>query len=214
MNPWLTFSLVFLSAWVALYVAFPRLRTEMRWASVLTAPLGLTEPLFVPEYWSPPSLLDLAARTGFDIESIIFCFAIGGIGAVLYETMIEGRHKRMTPKEQCHPRHRYHAWALSSPLLAFIPLYGLTTLNPIYSATIAMLVGAVAAMLCRPDLTRQILIGGLLFLGLYTLFFGAMILSYPGMVTEVWNLQDSRVGHSSGGIAVRVHIRHALVKHV
>ncbi len=95
----------------------------------------------------------------------------------------------MTPKEQCHPRHRYHAWALSSPLLAFIPLYGLTTLNPIYSATIAMLVGAVAAMLCRPDLTRQILIGGLLFLGLYTLFFGAMILSYPGMVTEVWNLQ-------------------------
>jgi len=189
MNPWLTFSLVFLSAWVVLYVAFPRLRSEMRWASVLTAPLGLTEPLFVPEYWSPPSLLDLAARTSFDIESIIFCFAIGGIGAVFYESLIQGRHKHMTHKEQCHPRHRYHAWALSSPLLAFIPLYGFTTLNPIYSATIAMLIGAVAAMLCRPDLLRQIFIGGVLLLALYALFFGAMMVIYPGIIAQVWNLQ-------------------------
>jgi hypothetical protein len=32
----------------------------------------LTEPLFVPDYWNPPSLFDLARRSGFDIESVIF----------------------------------------------------------------------------------------------------------------------------------------------
>ncbi|PIN93121.1 hypothetical protein COU56_03855, partial [Candidatus Pacearchaeota archaeon CG10_big_fil_rev_8_21_14_0_10_31_9] len=57
----------------------------MFWVSLLTMPFGLTEPLFVPEYWSPPSLFNLAVKTGFDIESLIFCFAVGGIGTVIYE---------------------------------------------------------------------------------------------------------------------------------
>lgn len=46
--------------------------------SLLTAPFGLTEPLFVPEYWNPPSLFVLEQRTGFDLEIFIFCFGIGG----------------------------------------------------------------------------------------------------------------------------------------
>lgn len=52
--------------------------------SLATAPFGLTEPLFVPEYWNPPTLFDLAQRTGFDLESLIFCFGIGGVSSVLY----------------------------------------------------------------------------------------------------------------------------------
>ena len=51
-------------------------------------PLGLSEPLFVPGYWNPPSLFNLAQKTGFDIESILFSFAIGGIGSVLYRIFI------------------------------------------------------------------------------------------------------------------------------
>jgi hypothetical protein len=42
-------------------------------------PMGLTEPFFVPEYWTPPSLFNLTEKTGFDIESLIFSFAIDGI---------------------------------------------------------------------------------------------------------------------------------------
>ena len=57
--------------------------------SLITMPFGLTEPLFVPEYWMPPSLFHLAERTGFDIESLIFSFAIGGIGTVLYNLIFK-----------------------------------------------------------------------------------------------------------------------------
>ena len=64
---WLIWSAAFLLPWAALFVARPALRRRMVWSSVLTAPFGLTEPLFVPEYWNPPSLFDLAHRTGFDI---------------------------------------------------------------------------------------------------------------------------------------------------
>ncbi|NQY26146.1 MAG: hypothetical protein HRT92_03100 [Piscirickettsiaceae bacterium] len=48
---------------------------------MFTAPFWLTEPLFVPDYWIPPSLFYLAVTTGFNIESLIFCFGIGGVGS-------------------------------------------------------------------------------------------------------------------------------------
>jgi hypothetical protein len=68
---WLIWASAFLLPWTALFVARPAIRRPMLWASALTAPFGLTEVLFVPEYWNPPSLFDLAHRTGFDIESLI-----------------------------------------------------------------------------------------------------------------------------------------------
>jgi hypothetical protein len=71
---WLVWSSAFLLPWVLLYALFPRHRVAMWWSSVFMAPFGLTEPMFVPAYWNPPSLFNLAQRTGFDIESFIFSF--------------------------------------------------------------------------------------------------------------------------------------------
>jgi len=82
--------------------------------SLWTSLLGLTEPLFVPEYWSPLSLFDLAQRTGFDIESLIFSFGIGGIAVVLYEYIFKTRHKIIPQSAQHNLRHRYHLWAIIS----------------------------------------------------------------------------------------------------
>jgi len=38
-------------------------------ASLATAVIGLTEPIFVPGYWNLPSLFELAQQTGFDVEA-------------------------------------------------------------------------------------------------------------------------------------------------
>ena len=84
---WFVWSTAFLIPWALLYIAFPAYRRAMVWASLFTMPFGLTEPLFVPEYWSPPSLFNLALRTGFDIESLIYCFGIGGVGAVRHHLL-------------------------------------------------------------------------------------------------------------------------------
>ena len=70
----------------------------MVWASLFTAPFGVTEPLFVPEYWCPPSLFDLAWRTGFDIVSLIFSFGIGGIGAILYNLLTRQGLRSTSPR--------------------------------------------------------------------------------------------------------------------
>ncbi|MEQ9002560.1 MAG: hypothetical protein RIE74_03260, partial [Pseudomonadales bacterium] len=74
-------SAILLVLWALVFAALrsPASRREMLVTSTLTALLGLTEPLFVPEYWNPPTLFDLAQRSGFDIESLVFAFAVGGL---------------------------------------------------------------------------------------------------------------------------------------
>src|SRR3989338_3173590 len=99
MLEWLVLSLIFLAIWLIIFFLNKKSRKEMFLVSLFTMPFGLTEPLFVPEYWNPPSLFNLASTTGFDIESLIFSFAIGGIGAVLYESFFKIKHEKMSKKE-------------------------------------------------------------------------------------------------------------------
>jgi len=161
----------------------------MWWASVFTTPFGLTEPLFVPEYWNPPSLFDLALKTGFDIESLIFCFAIGGISAVLYNVLT---HKTIHPvkeQEKHLPLHRHHYKAIAAPFVVF-PLLYFFPWNPIYPGIIAMFVGAVANILCRPDLKTKTWIGGILFLIFYVIFLTGLEWSAPGYIDKVWTMDS------------------------
>ena len=185
---WFVWSIAFLLPWLLLFLAFDQHRGKMWWASLLMAPFGLTEPLFVPEYWNPPSLFELAQKTGFDIESIIFSFAIGGVGAVLYSIITRKRLEPFRPQEPHRGRHRWHRWALATPFALFPILYFLPW-NVIYAGIAAMSAGAVAAMWCRPDLKPNALVGGVLFLGIYTIFLLGLKWSAPGYIEQVWNLK-------------------------
>lgn len=187
-NEWFIFSFLLLIIWFIIFILRKTTRKEMFIVSLFTMPFGLTEPLFVPEYWNPPSLFNLASIIGFDIESLIFSFAIGGIGAVLYESFIKTRHKKMGRREMHSSRHRYHLLALFSSIIIFLLLWFLTDLNPIYSASLSMLIGGIAAMFCRPDLKKKILMGGILFLVLYFVFFLFFSLIYPNAIEQFWNL--------------------------
>ena len=179
---WLIWASIFLLVWTAVFVASPTVRRPMLWASALTAPLGLTEFLFVPAYWNPPSLFDLAHRTGFDIESLIFCFAIGGLAMVSYRVLAPApEHDQL----RSH-LHRWHRAALVSPFIVFGVLL-LLPWNPIYPGIAALFVGALASGLCRPDLLRNTLVGGGVFLALYTVFLLGLKCLWPGYIETVWN---------------------------
>lgn len=197
---WLLWSGAFLVPWAVLYAARPAFRREMLRVSLTTALLGFTEPIFVPEYWNPPSLFNLAQRTGFDIESLIFCFAIGGIGAFLYHAIARGELQPISHAEQHDRRHRFHGLALGAPFLVFPVLY-LFPWNPIYPGIAALCAGAVANVLCRPDLAQNTIAGGVLFLALYATFMLGLAISAPGYIEQVWNLPQLS-GLRPGGIPV------------
>src|SRR3990170_6598517 len=146
---WLIWSLFFLLIWIILYLSGnpslrekPAFRKEMLSISFGTMLLGFTEPLFVPEYWNPPTLFDLAQLTGFDIESLIFTFAIGGTGSVLYRVIYKKNIMKMEINEMKSSRHQLHIYILFLPVPIFIVLAIFTQLNHIYCGVIAMFAGA------------------------------------------------------------------------
>ncbi len=186
---WIIWASAFMIPWVILFVGLPQHRRPMLWASVFTAPFGLTEPFFVPEYWNPPSLFDLAARTGFDIESLIFCFGIGGVGAVLVNVLRGTRTAPMEEHERHDRRHRFHRPILVSPFVIFLALFWFPW-NPIYPGIVSMLVGALLSAWCRPDLVRSIVVGGLVFLVYYAVFLLALELSAPGYIDCFWSFEN------------------------
>ena len=184
---WLAWASAFLVPWLLLYGTHPRLRLAMRRMSILTAAFGLTEPIFVPRYWNPPSLFDIAQRTRFDIESVVFSFAIGGIGTVLYNALTHRYFAPVCDEEKCRPWHRFHGVALLAPYIVFVPLYALPW-NPIYPAVLCLAIGGIASSVCRPDLTRKAIVGSTIFLGLYSIFMLGLVWLTPGYIVRVWNL--------------------------
>lgn len=186
---WLIWALAFLVPWGLLYAAVPGQRRVMLWSSSLTALLGLTEPIYVPEYWNPPSLFDLAQRTGFDIESLIFSFGVGGVGAVLYNALAGKHLMPLSSHERNSPRHRFHRVALGAPYMVFVTLYFLPW-NPIYPSIVALFVGGLSSVLCRPDLARKTILGGFLFAGFYLFFLVALEMMASDYIARVWNLPE------------------------
>lgn len=188
---WLLWSLLLLGIWTLIYMLFRNRegRKEMFVVSLWTSLLGFTEPIFVPSYWNPPSLFDLAHRTGFDIESLIFSFAMGGIAVALYDWIFGAHHMAASRMERHDPRHRYHFWTIISAPIIFFALLIATDLNPIYSAFIALVAGGLATWYCRPDLKKKMIVSAFLFLGLYFFYFLTLITAYPSYVERVWNLR-------------------------
>ena len=86
-----------------------------------------------------------------------------------------------------HGRERWHRWALATPFALFPILYFLPW-NVIDAGIAAMAAGAVATVWCRPDLKSNALVGGVLFLALYTIFLLGLKWSAPGYIEQVWNL--------------------------
>ena len=188
---WFVWSLILLVIWVIIYLSLrgKESRKKMLAVSLWTSLLGLTEPLFVPEYWSPPSLFDLALKTGFDIESLLFAFGVGGLAVVIYEKIFRVKQAKISTKEKHHPRHKYHLLALLSTPIIFALLLLFTNLNPIYSTSIALVGGGLFTWYCRPNLKKKMFASAFVFILLYFAYFLTLIIAYPGYVETVWNFE-------------------------
>src|SRR5258707_14898872 len=71
-------ALIFGAAWLACYLNGKSYRVEIRWGTLISAPMALTSILFVPQYWTPPSLFDLDQKIRVGIEDVLWAPAAGG----------------------------------------------------------------------------------------------------------------------------------------
>ena len=220
MNPYL-FGCGILLAWWLLVFIIVRTRGTARnlhefwWGSLGCGLLGFTEPLFVPEYWDPPSVL---AFRRWDLESFLFCFFVGGIAGVapewrplrrLFQSIDYGIwllghrvydwYQRLTGAEPLRAssdiEFSHDDIRRDNALLAAIFLggFGFTAhlgLNVIYDAVLTcLLVGAFVAWY-RPRLRWQVWAGGLIFTVIYATVLFLTGLRYPTFYDDYWNLKD------------------------
>lgn len=136
-----------------------------------------------PGYWQPTTLFDLNSQTGgYGIEDAFFMFFIGGIAAVLFEELFRKRIRYRALK------HRPHKAILLGVLGAAV--VAATGINLIYAVIAFGYIGATVIWYQRPDLIQHSLLGGTAFLITYIACYASVILLYPGLIEQQYNLNN------------------------
>jgi Lycopene cyclase len=178
-------TLIFAAAWVACLVLGKKYRPQLMWGTLISAPLGLTSILFVPQYWTPPSLFDLDKRFRVGIEDILWAAAVGGIASVIAEILL--KEKLARNRNQPHKRH-YAPFAVMVGLFVVLELWhpGKTIYNTIISFAACALVVA----FLRRDLVLPMIAGALDFTLLYAALFVYFLALYPDFIQRYYNIPN------------------------
>ena len=174
-------SIVELPIWALLFYLRSDLRHKMIYMGFLTALVGFTDPLFIPQYYNPV-YFDKTVFLRVDFFVILFSFLFGGIASVIYEEVM----RRKAWKSSKHPLLKYLIFI--GPIL-FLFLHRLTDLNTIYVLLIATLSMLTVVLLSRKDLLFDALLSGLFMGTLYAVLLGLYIFVFPDQL-KIWNFNS------------------------
>jgi len=174
-------ALIFGAAWLACYLIGKSYRAEIRWGTLISAPMALTSILFIPQYWTPPSLFNLDQKIKVGIEDFLWAAAVGGIASVVAEILLKERLsalRKVTRKRHFAP--------FIVVIVVFTALEFWHSDKTIYNTIIAFAIGAVVIAVLRSDLIPTMLIGALSFTALYFVLFLLVLFLYPEFVQRYY----------------------------
>jgi len=177
--------LIFGAAWVACYVLGTKYRAEIRWGTLISAPMALTSLLFVPQYWTPPSLFDLDQKIRVGIEDVLWAAAVGGIASVVAEILLK---ERLSVIRKAARRRHFAPFVVV--VVVFLALEFWHPGKTIYNTIIAFAIGAVVIAFLRSDLIPTMLVGALSFTALYFALFLIFLFLYPGFIQRYYNIPN------------------------
>jgi Lycopene cyclase len=174
--------LIFWIAWVFCFILGRSYRPEIRWGTLIAAPMALTSILFIPQYWTPPSLFDLDQKIRVGIEDFLWAAAVGGIASAVGEILLA--EKLAAVRQSRHRRH-YGPFFLVVAIFVALELWHLdkTMINMIVSFA----VGAMVLAYLRPNLIPLMLVSTASFALLYFLLFLCVLFLYPEFVERFYN---------------------------
>lgn len=189
MYPYFFWATIFGVVWLILYILRKDLRKEMLFSSFVFAPFGLTQPLFVPEYWNPVVLFRIFGI--FDIESILWCFFTAGIVAVFYEEVFNLKLKTL-PYNKKSRVHAYVVYLLMVLMILFmVYIKHFTEFSVLRVSFIAIIFIFIYFVISRPDLLYKSIISGTLFLIFYIVSLSFVDFIFPGFILNQWTIQGS-----------------------
>jgi hypothetical protein len=187
---------IFWLGWLGCFIAGSAYRREMRWGTLIAAPMALTSLLFVPQYWTPESLFNLDARIRVGIEDFLWAGAVGGISAVVGEILLHDRLSEIRSRR----RTRHYA-----PFVFIVVVFGLLELwhsgKTMDNCIMAFALGAMVLGFLRRDLVPSMLVSAISFTSLYFLMFLCVLYLYPEFVTRFYNLPHL-MGIFIGGVPI------------
>lgn len=174
--------------WVIMFVWRPKFRKEMFLMSALVSALGVTQALYVQEYWTPVYVFPVP-HLGFGLEDIFLAaFLYGGLGSVLYRGIANERY--ICPPSIPLSKSLLECFAaFAAGLLVFFFSEFALELNIIYTTSLGLLAAGVALAVFNPQSLKTMLANGLLFGILALIGLGILDAVFPGYIAYTWNLE-------------------------
>jgi hypothetical protein len=186
----------FLVIWLVLFWLRKDTRMEQVRMSYVIGILGpLSELIYFRDYWLPESIFPIfIGNFPLMIEDVLFGFAIGGIGAVIYEIVFRKRLSKLTVRSTKTIKSIYI-------LLVFVfVLIGLWKLgmNSIYASAAAFVVSGLIVLFFRHDLFINAVLSGvgvmLIMFICYFFLLNIVISNGEELLKEAWLIHDSVLG--------------------
>jgi hypothetical protein len=177
--------LIFWVAWILCSIFGKNYRAEIRWGTLIAAPMALTSLLFVPQYWTPPSLFNLDQKIRVGIEDFLWAAAVGGIASVVGELLL--KEKLATMRSQLRERH-YGPFAVIIAIFIVLELWHPN--KTMHNTIIAFAIGAGVIAFLRSDLISLMLISAASFTALYFSLFLCLLFLYPDFVHRFYNIPN------------------------
>ncbi len=129
-----------------IYKKNPASRHEMLISGIVVAIIGvLSERAFFNDYWNPPLILKFGNFGG--VEDLMFGFAAGGIGAVIFNVIFS---TRLVANRK--PRSLIIPAVFISEYLSILVLTGVFGVNSIYASAVGFGIPAIGMIVVRRDL--------------------------------------------------------------
>jgi hypothetical protein len=169
-------ALIFWVAWAGCFILGKSYRREIRWGTLLASAMALTSILFVPQYWTPPSLLNLDQNIRVGIEDFLWAAAVGGIAAVVGEISL-----RENPASLRKTRHKRHYAPFVLLVVVFVALELWHPHKTMNNTIISFVIGAHVIAYLRRNLIPLMLAGVITFTFLYFALFLCVLALLPGI---------------------------------
>jgi len=176
---------IFWAAWCACFVLGKNYRREIRWGTLIAAPLGLTSILFVPQYWTPPSLFGLDQNLRVGIEDFLWAAAVGGMAAVVGELCLRERLASLRTS-----RHRRHYGPFVLLCAVFVALEVWQPHKTMNNVIVSFAFGAMILACLRRNLVPLMIVGTVTFTLLYFVLFLCVLALYPEFVKRYYNVSN------------------------
>ncbi|MFA6252889.1 MAG: lycopene cyclase domain-containing protein [Patescibacteria group bacterium] len=156
--------------WLMFFIFRKDLRKKILVSSFLAAPLGISECLFIPEYWIPQFKTIPLGQELF-LESILFCFFLGGVSAVAYQIFFQ---KNLFQCKKINP-----FLTLLAPVLFLSYFFRPFDFNLMYYVCLSMLIGAFIAMIYAGAEAKKIIYAAIVSTLIYSIFYYFLWYTYP-----------------------------------